>query len=358
MRIAYICHYDAFRFDGVVLKISTQVAEWRGHGHSVEIFCLAPPAAGRKPALAARIFPFAGYRQRAGATLKLGRAVRAYAPDCIYMRGDLYLPPLGRLLRSCASVVEINGDLSELRLPGRPRWALWYATFSNAVTARNVAGLVFVAHELARTPIFEACGKPRVVIGNGADARRIGHLPAPRNERPRVMLLAGVAHQWQGMDKFLWLAEQMPEADFDLVGPSECDLPAPPTRNVTVHGLLVATDYEPILASCDIGVGTLALHRVNRSENSPLKVREYLLAGLPVILAYDDTDFLEEDPWYVLKIANTESNVRDHLEQIRSFVERSRGRRAPREQLAKRLGAETKEAERLRFFERLVAERS
>ena len=358
MKIAYVCHYDAFLPDGVVEKISTQVAEWREHGHSIEIFCLSPPAAGRQPALAARIFPFTGHRQRAGATLKLGRAVGAYAPDCIYMRDDLYLPPLSRMLRSCASVVEINGDFSEFGLRGRPRLALWYAKFSSAVTLRNVAGLVFVTHELARAPVFEARPTSRVVIGNGAKARGIGQLHAPSNERPRIVMLVGAILPWQGTDKFLWLAEQMPEADFDLVGPSESDLPASPPDNVTVHGMLAVSDYESILASCDVGVGQLALHRKNSSENSPLKVRAYLLAGLPVVLAYEDTDFLGEDPWYILKIANTECNVRDHLEQIRSFVQRSRGRRAPREELAERLGSAAKEATRLRFFEQLVAERS
>lgn len=358
MRIAYVCHYDAFRCDGVVMKISTQVGEWRARGHSVEIFCLSAPAAARRPVLAARVFPFIGDRRRVGATLKLDRAVRAYAPDCIYMRGDLYVPPLGRMLRSCASVVEINGDFSELRLPGRSQRALWYAAFNNAVMLRNVAGLVFIAHELACAPIFRAHDKPRLVIGNGANARRFGHVPAPSNERPRVVLLAGALVPWQGLDKFLWLAEHMPEADFDLIGPSESDLPAAPTSNVTVYGMLAAPDYDPILASCDVGIGTLALHRKNGSEASPLKVREYLLAGLPVIVGYDDTDFLGEDPWYILKIPNSECNVRDDLERIRSFVHSSRGRRAPREELVERLASAAKEAARLRFFEQLVAERS
>lgn len=357
MRIAYVCHYDAFLADGVVEKISTQTAEWRLRGHGVEVFCLSPPAAGRRPALAARVFPFAGLRQRIGATRKLDRAVRAHQPDCIYMRGDLYLPPLSAMLRSAPSAVEINGDLNELRLDGRPRGAVWYARFSYAAMARSAGGLVFVTNEFARSPIFQARGTPRVVIANGADARRVSQLPAPRNERARVVMLVGAVLPWQGIDKFLWLAEQMPEADFDLLGPSPGDLPAAPPANVTMHGMLSAADYEPILASCDVGIGQLALHRRQASENSPLKVRTYLLAGLPVILAYEDTDFLDEDPWYILKISNTESNVRDELERIRSFVESSRGRRAPREELAARLGAAAKEAERLRFFERLVAER-
>jgi hypothetical protein len=357
VRIAYICHYDAFRTDGVVEKISTQAAEWRRHGHIVEIFCIAPPAAGREPAMHARIFSFAGYRQRAGATLKLARAVRAYAPECIYMRGDLWLPPLGRLLRSRPSIVEINGDLSELSMPGRPRSALLYGMFSNAIMLRSAAGLVFVNNELAGRQIFSGFKKARVVIANGAKLPTGRALPAPDNARPRLALLAGAPLPWQGLDKVLWLAEHMPEADFDLIGPSESDLPAAPPDNVTIHGMLSTHAYESILLSCDVGIGTIALHRKDCSESSPLKTREYLLAGLPVILGYQDTDFIGEDPWYILTIANTESNVRDHVDEIRAFVERACGRRAPREELATRIGSPAKEAERLRFFERVVAER-
>lgn len=359
MRIAYICYWDAFRTDGVAEKINLQAAEWRVRGNDVEIFCLSP-AAPRQQGSAAfdgPIFAFEGAVQRIAATLKLERAVRRYAPDCVYLRYDLFVPPLVRTLRSAPCAIEINGGRDELRLR-RGRAVRRYDEINRAIAMRGAAGLVFVSHELVHHSGFATQGKPWVVIANGADGARIGHLPAPANERPRIVFLAGSLNHWHGLDKLLWLAQRMPEADFDIVGPQAADLGVSLPENVTAHGLLAPSEYEPILASSDIAFGTLALHRKNMSEASPLKVRSYLLQGLPVVIAYDDTDFLEDVPWYILKLPNTESNVRDHLADIRSFVERSRGRRVPRELVGERVGAKAKEAARLRFLEQLVRQGS
>lgn len=355
MRIAYICYWDAFRTDGVAEKINVQAAEWRVHGNEVEIFCLspAPPPPQRSPAFDGPIFAFEGAAQRIAATLRLERAVRRYAPDCVYLRYDLFLPPLMRTLRLAPCAIEINGGLEELRLRGGGA-VMWYADISRAITMRGVSGLVFVTHELVRHSGFNTHGKPWVVIANGADGARIRPFPAPANARPRIVFLAGSLNPWNGLDKVLWLAGRMPEADFDIVGPEPVDLGGSLPENVTAHGLLTPSQYEPILANSDIALGTLALHRKNMSEASPLKVRSYLLQGLPVVIAYDDTDFLGDVPWYILKLPNTESNVRDHLADIRLFVDRSRGRRVPRELVGERVGAKAKEAARLEFFEQLV----
>jgi glycosyltransferase involved in cell wall biosynthesis len=358
VRIAYICYWDAFRADGVAEKINVQTAEWRVHGNEVEIFCLspAPPPQGR-PAFDGPIFAFEGAAQRIAATLKLERAVRRYAPDCVYLRYDHFVPPLVRTLRSAPCAIEINSGRDELRLR-RGGAVRRYGEINRAIMVRGASGLVFVSHELVHHRGLSAPGKPWVVIGNGADGERIRHFPAPANERPRIVFLVGSLNHWHGVDKLLWLAEQMPEADFDIVGPEPTDLPVSLPENVAAHGLLALSEYEPILANSDVAFGTLALHRLNMSEASPLKVRSYLLQGLPVVIAYDDTDFLGDVPWYILKLPNTESNVRDHLADIRSFVARSRGRRVPRELVVERVGAKAKEAARLEFLEQLVRQGS
>jgi hypothetical protein len=354
MRIAYICYWHAFRSDGVAEKINVQAAEWRMVGNEVAIFCLspAPPPQGR-PAFDGPIFPFQGGAQRVAATLKLERAVRGYAPDCVYLRYDLFVPPLLRTLCSAPCAIEINSGRDELRLR-RGGAVRCYGDINRAITMRAASGLVFVSHELVHHAGFRTRGKPWVVIANGADGTRTAHLPAPANDRPRIVFLAGSLNHWHGLDKLVWLAERMPEADFDVVGPEPADLGVSLPANVTAHGLLAPSEYEPILASADVALGTLALHRKNMSEASPLKVRSYLLQGVPVVMAYDDTDFLGDVPWYILKLPNTESNVRDHLADIRLFVERSRGRRIPRELVDERVGAKAKEAVRLKFFEQLV----
>jgi hypothetical protein len=108
------------------------------------------------------------------------------------------------------------------------------------------------------------------------------------------------------------------------------------------------------LARADVGIGTLALHRKQLHEASPLKVREYLAVGLPVLYAYEDpdADVLGKG---VLRIANSETNVDDEIDRVDAFVQAARGQRIPREAVA-HIDYTAKEGQRLELFERLIAE--
>ncbi|MBE3098230.1 MAG: hypothetical protein IMZ44_14030, partial [Planctomycetes bacterium] len=89
--------------------------------------------------------------------------------------------------------------------------------------------------------------------------------------------------------------------------------------------------------------------RKGMNENSPIKTREYLAAGLPVIIGYDDIDFPDR-PDYILQLPNSEDNVVIHIEAIRAFVRRVKGTRVPREIVQPRIDAAGKEATRLAFM--------
>jgi len=352
VRIAYVCYRDAFVPDGVVKKINGQTAYWRTAGHEVQVFCVAPrPAGGRTQSLDGVVSTIPSRRKRVSVTRALFRQVRDYAPDLVYLRYDFYLPPPIGLLRSVPTALEVNtDDASEWAI--RSRRAALYTRPNRRLIFANTDGFVCVTHELARTSAIASSGKPTIVIGNGIEPGTARPLPRPENERPRLAFVGHPHLRWHGVDKLLWLAEQLPEIDVEIVGYAAADAPRAPA-NVTFHGFLPQQAYEPILARTDVAVGTLALHRNSMTEASPLKVREYLLYGIPTITAYDDTDFLGERPWFILQLPNAEENVRMHLDEIRAFVARVRGRRIPREEVLGRLSSERKEVERLAFLERL-----
>jgi hypothetical protein len=88
------------------------------------------------------------------------------------------------------------------------------------------------------------------------------------------------------------------------------------------------------------------------TEASTLKVREYLMAGLPVILAHRDTDFPDGAP-FMLELPNRPDAVGSHRDAIAAFVAAWKGRRVPRAEVA-HLDLEAKEARRLRFLEQVM----
>ena len=198
-------------------------------------------------------------------------------------------------------------------------------------------------------PHFARFGKPSRVISNSIDLTQYAPTIAPKNPDPRLVFLAErLDRGWNGIDKLMRLAGSFPQWRFDVIGHSYDELEASHPPNVLLHGLMQRSEYEPILTSADVAIGTLALHRINVYEISPLKVREYLAYGIPTIIGYEDTDFPEKKD-FLLEIPNTPDSVTTHATEIEQFVTASVGKRVPREQIG-HLDVKVKESQRLSFF--------
>ena len=73
-----------------------------------------------------------------------------------------------------------------------------------------------------------------------------------------------------------------------------------------------------------------------------------------MLTAHEDTDFLGEQPWFLLRVGSLEHGWAPHLARIRAWLAEIRGRRVPRKDVGPRLGLERKEADRLDFVGRVV----
>jgi len=89
-------------------------------------------------------------------------------------------------------------------------------------------------------------------------------------------------------------------------------------------------------------------------EACPLKTRECLAYGLPMVLPYADTDLKYLDADFLLKIPNKEDNIQSHGQAIHDFAYRMRGWRVDRDQITL-IDQVAKEAERIRFFEEIIS---
>jgi glycosyltransferase involved in cell wall biosynthesis len=346
MKIAYVCYWNMGRRDGVTEKIESQLEHWRRAGHEADLFFLT--AEDARGGVDGRSFPFAGVGGRIAATARLAKAVRTHRPDLVYLRYDLFAPPLWRAFGDQPVVAEFNSNVgAELR--ARAPRAAAYERLQRRVLLPTLTGAVAVTHELERELRRERPQLATTVISNGVvlapTPGRDGGESAPR------LVYVGEGVYWQGIDKILELAAAVPIWRFDIVGVAAQDSP----ENVTWHGFMTRDQYAPVLGHADVGLGTLALHRKQMEEACPLKVRRYLEYGLPVILAYTDTDFAGlDDPWWLLRLPNEEDNVAQNLDRIEAFVSQVRGRTVDRAVIEPLVSASAKERARLEFFRRFV----
>lgn len=228
---------------------------------------------------------------------------------------------------------------------------------TRSIIFRSAAAFNPVSYEIGVIPKNNCHHLPTLVLGNGIDIEKFFTLTAPSNRQPRFAMVSSDVVPWHGVDKVVRFMRRNPDLHMDLVGYKLNDFEEALPANISLHGFLPPDGVRDVLSRADVVFGTMALHRKEMKEASPLKVREALAFGIPVVIAYEDTDLMGLELDTILRIPNTEDNLETYSEAVRDFAYRMRGRRVPREQIADRIDWREKEAQRLEFFEQILTSR-
>ncbi len=348
-KIAYalVC-YDA-EHSGVFKKVLDQVTSWRSLGHSVQLFVITDKKSQRQWReidLNCVVLVDTSLWAKIANRVKIISCALKSSPSLIYFRDSFPI----RIPRSqIPIIIEIQSLVGqELRMRSASRY--WVFAFLKKFTYRHIAGAVFVTGELMRINEFKFCPSiAKIVIGNAIDLGRIRVLPSSPNSSLALFFVGSPGQSWHGVPELVDFARLNSDIQVEIVGYSQdTDLP-----NVNFHGFLNPEDYMKVASKCIAGVGSLNLSTNQMSEASPLKVREYLALGLPVIVKYKDTD-LDSEADYVLQIPCEGGPLSDFSLEIRKFLDGWLNRRVPRSQILN-LDVSAKEKLRLRFFEEVIS---
>lgn len=360
MKVLYLAEWDAFASSGVIRKIKAQYDTWRSLGIDAQLVIVSPRGGSRtKPLIngdGITVITHASGRcglgkiYKAQAIRKAKKLVVAFSPDVIYYRQSSWTPGiLGLLDLGKVVVAEINSnDSTEIHQYGWLKARYHLATRSWLV--RRVRGFVCVGND-ATVP-YRKYGKPIAVIGNGFDTAAVVPRGPTGNLRPQLVFVGSAGQVWHGLDKILAMAAKLPEFDFHVVGDTLSDAP----KNVYSHGHVDWTTLDGIYRKMDVGIASLALHRIQVDEISPLKTREYLGYGLPVIGAYDDPDL--EGCAFFLRLPNEENGVRKSLGSITEFVRNWHGRPIDMHWVRARIDSRVKERLRIDFIEEIFRQQA
>lgn len=365
MKIAYVTiHLDSKIINGGAgHKIRSQISLWRNMGNIVDLFALTPVKITSNPD--AHEFPFGPSAQvpilklfsreisRYIALTNMIKAVRQYKPDLIYLRFAIFSFPLHKLFKVAPLVMEVNSnEIDENRSRGLLLY--WLNRLTRGYMFAHCTGWVAPSHELEKLPVNQKYGKPTCVISNGVELDQYEILSPAENTTPVLTLVGSPGMDWHGVDKLVGLAEEYPELQIHIVGYSKHDLSQSTPQNMVLHGYLQPEKVKQVLLKTDVAFGTLALHRKNMEEASPLKVREALAHGIPIVLAYQDTDLQNVESDLFLFLPNTPDNVASNGKRIRDFAYHVQGKRVDREFIRPLINRHEKEKKRLEFFKQVL----
>jgi len=368
MRIAYLLAEDLSRHPGLKHKIDGQISRWAKDGHDVyRVMHFAGSVIGpdghlrnfdqvlaTPPTVKGKIWQLLRLsRQHAFAA----SALKSIQPDITYSR---YLFPSWDVQKIASHagklIIEINSnDISEFAAKHILTGAFNKIFRGKVLSMAN--GLVFVTRELACSPAFSSFTKRRIVLANGVESTLFSFVQNPGNAKPQLVFIGSPGQLWHGLNKLISLSKILTECTIHVIGPGkqEClDLWGELPTNVMIHGYLNAADAQELTSRMDVGISTLALHRNKMNEACPLKVRQYLAQGLPVLAASEDTDIPDNQSFY-LRLPNCENNITQSAQRISDFVYEAFGntalRKKAREFAMVAMGVDSKESERLRFFQ-------
>ncbi len=322
-RIMYLVEPDLRKPSGVMDKVRQQVAVWRGAaGVETYIVSVRDLAVEKDSEIDestciskagnSYLEKILSYRSRCE---QIAELVDLHAPDIVYTRYLFYTPALRRAYAKRKTIFEANSrDLQELWRRGYYS-AYGYHLMTKGMMMTSVDGVVAVTQEILNE-YNRKFNKPSVCIANGCAATEPPPALAESTARPRAAFVGSPGQPWHGAEKISEIAAGIPDWDFDVVGPA-----VSPAANVINHGFVDGDEVKRILGNARIGIGSLSFYENGMFEGCPLKTRQYLSMGLPIVYAYRDPD-LEGTEEFTLRISNTRGNVVESIAEIRHFFDR------------------------------------
>jgi glycosyltransferase involved in cell wall biosynthesis len=221
-----------------------------------------------------------------------------FAPDIVYERLALF-GTAGRRLASAtesAHVLEVNALLAEEEAQWRGLKLAGLARRTERAALLGARLRVAVSNEVAAAVDAEAPGKPTIVVPNGVDGDLFARLPGRTEARTFLGLptdrpligFAGSLRPWHGLEVAIEALAELPAAVLAVAGEGEVRSGLEKrARDLGVSDRVLWTGQLPhqlipgFLAALDAAV--LPYPALAGFSFSPLKLYEYLAAGVPVV---------------------------------------------------------------------------
>jgi len=360
MKILYLLSADPFEENGVNKKVKSQVDAWKSFGHEVFIYSILVNNGKQRSDnfLQSKIFK---RKMVFFLPQNFKKNIKELNPDIVYCRFEIFKPFHWTILKKYRSVIEINSDdigeikkLSKTSLRNKIRYL--YNYFTRWIFFKYAKGIVSVSYELLKFPFMNKYKKPSIVIPNNLILENFQTIKDLHSNIPQLVFMGTSNYEWHGIDKIIELARQTKEKlFFHIIGSDGAIYPK--LSNVKFHGYLFREEYERIIRKCNIGISTLSLYKKDMIEASSIKLREYLAYGLPSIVGYTETAFINKQiPDWILQLPNSERNVIDNIDGILDFCYKMKDVIVTHNEINQYIDSMVIEKQKIEFFENIIKE--
>lgn len=298
MRIAYVCvdpGIPVFGTKGACVHIQEVVRELLALGHQVRVY--AARRGDEVPADLAGLHvvevpvsetdPALRERDQRRVSEEIANRILADGADLIYERYSLFSTTLARVAAQVATpgILEVNAPLIDEQ---RQHRVLIDETSARAalITQVHIAAATVCVSEPVTEWVRQHTGSATVyTVANGVSTSRI--VPQPEEEGPPVVTFVGTLKPWHGVSDLLQAADRADVAwRLRIIGdgPERDRLERQASAlglDIDFRGAVVPERVPEHLAGSAIGVAPYP--QGQDQYFSPLKVYEYLAAGLPVV---------------------------------------------------------------------------
>jgi glycosyltransferase involved in cell wall biosynthesis len=332
-QITYLLDWKFSPSTGVGKKVISQIEAWGSYGLQVELVVATHKdhlKSWAEQELPIKVYGYSGIMTRRKARNDaLKYAKKNNETKGFYVRFGILSLPLIFLFLKNKVIIELNfKGFKEYKR--RSFFLYLYLRLTRKFIFMKCLGACAVTYEISDE--FRAVTKSKVnsgVFPNSINLKKFKTLPLNHSSEINLVFVGSPGQVWHGIDRVIQLAEIFKNFKFHVIGPSKptgiCD-----RENIVFTGELYGTDLVEYLAKMDLGISSLAMERNNLMEGSPLKTREYLAAGLPVIAGYKDTA-IDADSNYFLDLSNSTWPITNEtIQKIESFATAWKGKRVPR----------------------------
>lgn len=308
MKILY--HHRTASRDGQAVHIDELIGALRALGHEVRV--VAPEAGPRGDDMGTQVRWVQQLRQRLPKSLyellelaysllayrRLARAARAFEPDVIYERYNLFLLA-GVLLKwrtGLPLLLEVNAPLAQERARFGGLGLPWLARWAEGLAWRGADFVLPVTGVLAADVAARGVPPARIeVIPNGINEAHFAGAPACAAAKqalgwPDALVLGftGFVRDWHGVDRVVhWLASADAPANARLLVVGDGPARAQVQRLADELGLAPRVRFTGVLARAQVpsyvAAFDIALQPAVLAYASPLKLFEYLALAKAII---------------------------------------------------------------------------